>query len=216
MICAYDKNYLEKAKTSMAHMLDYVVYDLEYDIEDFFQLFIESGIARRFEPGDSRTIAGQSGIELANEVFKKCQKNVPDVKPRYVANRSEEYWTGYVLAYYQWIRARSFREITQYIPISRIKELYTLYHEMDIRQFVDKMDELYESAQPDTNLKRKRMEADLSQRELSETSGVPIRMLQEYEQGRKNINKAQAGYVVRLADALCCEVKDILEIEAYE
>ena len=215
MICAYDKNYLEKAQKSMAYMLDYVVYDLNYDIEDFFLLFIESGIARKFEHGDSHTIAGQSGIELAKEVLSKCQKETVCVEPRYVANRSVEYWTGYVLAYYQWISARPFRDITEHISISQIKELYTLYHEMDIRQFVDKMNGLYVNVHKDTNLKRKRLEVDLSQRELSEASGVPLRMLQEYEQGRKNINKAQAGYVVRLADALCCEVKDILEIEIY-
>ena len=49
MICAYDKNYLEKAKISMAFMLDYVVYDSHMEMDEFFQLFIESGVARKFE-----------------------------------------------------------------------------------------------------------------------------------------------------------------------
>ena len=35
MIYAYDKVYLEKARTSLARMLDFAVYDLNYDIEDF-------------------------------------------------------------------------------------------------------------------------------------------------------------------------------------
>lgn len=35
MICAYDKVYLEKARTVLARMLDYAVYDLKYDIDDF-------------------------------------------------------------------------------------------------------------------------------------------------------------------------------------
>lgn len=216
MICAYDKNYLEKAKTSMAFMLDYVVYDLHMDVDEFFQLFIESGIARKFENGDSRTIAGKSGVELAREVLELCGKSDFEVAPKYVASRSTEYWVGYVLAHYQWLRARSFAEITKQVSISRIKELYHAYHEMDIRQFVDKMDELLTQAQPDSNLKKKRIEANLSQKELADIAGVPLRMLQEYEQKRKNINKAQTVYVVRLADALCCDIKDLLEIETYE
>ena len=35
MIHAYDKVYLEKARTTLARMLDFAVYDLKYDIEEF-------------------------------------------------------------------------------------------------------------------------------------------------------------------------------------
>lgn len=40
--------------------------------------------------------------------------------------------------------------------------LYSPYHEMDIRQFVDKMNELYRAAKPDTNLKLLRKNAGLT------------------------------------------------------
>lgn len=53
--------------------------------------------------------------------------------------------------------------------------LYSLYHEMDIRQFVDKMNELYRVAKPVTNLKLMRQKVGLSQRELAEISDVPVR-----------------------------------------
>ena len=33
---AYDKTYLEKARTALGRMLDFAVYDLKYNIEDFF------------------------------------------------------------------------------------------------------------------------------------------------------------------------------------
>lgn len=211
MICAYDKNYLERAKTSLGRMIDFAVYDLDYDMEEFFQLFIESGVAKRFENGDSSLLAGKSGVELAYEVLEHGDNEVSRIKPAYTANRSEEYWTGYVLAYYQWLKAKSFEDITTHVPIKRIKALYSPYHEMDIRQFADKMDELYENAKPDTNLKMRRMEAGLSQKELAELSEVPLRTIQEYEQGRKNINKAQVEYLVMMAQVLCCEVKDLLE-----
>lgn len=213
MICAYDKIYLEKAKVSLGRMMDFAVYDLDYDIDEFFQLFIESGVAKRFENGDSATVAGKSGVELAYEVLERTQGDKERVAPNYTANRSEEYWAGYVLAYYQWLKAKSFKDIVEHVPVKRIKALYNPYHEMDIRQLVDKMDELYKKENPDTNLKRIRMEAGLSQSELANISGVPVRTIQEYEQGRKNINKAQVEYLMMLSQALCCDIKDLLESE---
>ena len=82
---------------------------------------------------------------------------------------------------------------------------------MDIRQFVDKMDELYEAAKPETNLKLLRQNAGLSQVELAELSGIPVRTIQQYEQRQKNINMAHSEYLVLLAQVLCCEVEDLLE-----
>ena len=89
--------------------------------------------------------------------------------------------------------------------------LYSPYHEMDIRQFVDKMNELYKTAKPETNLKHLRQKVGLNQRELAELSGVPLRTIQQYEQRQKDINKAQAQYLVMLAQVLCCDMRDLME-----
>ena len=40
MIHAYDELYLERARSVMAHMLDYAVHGLGYELEDFFKLFL--------------------------------------------------------------------------------------------------------------------------------------------------------------------------------
>lgn len=69
MMHAYDKLYLDKARTALARMLDFAVYDLHYDISEFFELFLASGIARRFEQGDFTILAGMSGVELAYTVL---------------------------------------------------------------------------------------------------------------------------------------------------
>ena len=134
-------------------MLDFAVHDMHYDIDVFFQLFIDSGIAARFGKGDFTLIAGMSGVELAYKVLEDSNIEYQRVKPQYTANRSEEYWTGWALAYYQWYTALSFQEIVQYVPIDDIVTLYSPYHEMDIRQFVDKMNTLFKAAKPNTNLK---------------------------------------------------------------
>lgn len=211
MICAYDKVYLDCAKRVLGRMLDFAVHDLQYSIEEFFSLFIKSGVAERFGKGDYTILTGKSGVEVVYEVLEKMHINVECSNPRYVANRSEEYWTGWALAHYQWETALSFEEITKFIPIHHVKALYSPYHEMDIRHFIEKMNELYREAKPDTNLKRKRKQVGLSQSELAELSGIPVRTIQQYEQRQKNINKAQVEYLFKLSSALGCNVECLIE-----
>ena len=65
MIHAYDKVYLQKAQTNLGRMLDFAVYDLQYDLTFIFEKFIKSWVAERFEEGDYLVISGMSGVELA-------------------------------------------------------------------------------------------------------------------------------------------------------
>lgn len=211
MIHAYDQVYLDKARVVLGRMLDFAVYDLNYDITEFFNMFLDSGLAARFEKGDYAVIVGMSGVELAYQVLELTTGNTERIKPTYTVDRSEEYWAGWALAYYQWETALRFEEIVRHVPIAEIVKLYSPYHEMDIRQFCDKMDERYRASKPETNLKTLRTKLGMSQRELAEASGVPLRTIQQYEQRQKNINKAQGEYLIMLAQALCCEVPDLIE-----
>ena len=152
-----------------------------------------------------------SGVELAYEVMEQSKIKYERIIPDYTIERSEEYWAGWALAYYQWETSMTFAEIVRYVPIKDIVALYSPYQEMDIRQFVDKMNTLYKAAKPETNLKILRRKVGLSQKELAEFSDVPIRTIQQYEQRQKNINKAQAEYLVALSRVLCCDVEDLLE-----
>ena len=61
------------------------------------------------------------------------------------------------------------------------------------------------------NLKRIREARNLTQAQLAEKSGVNLRMVQYYENGFKDINKAQAITLYRVAKALECKIEDILE-----
>ena len=62
-----------------------------------------------------------------------------------------------------------------------------------------------------SNLKRIREEKNITQVKLAEASGVNFRILQYYEQGYKDINKAQAITLQRVANALECKIEDLLE-----
>ena len=69
MICAYDKVYLNCAKRVLGRMLDFAVHDLKYSIQEFFSLFIKSGVAERFGKGDYTILAGKSGVEVVHLQF---------------------------------------------------------------------------------------------------------------------------------------------------
>jgi len=211
MTHAYDKCYLDKARTALGRMLDFAVYELHYELEKFWNLFLMSGVAVRFEIGDFTVLVGKSGIELAYEVLDQAGIPIERISPRYTADRSEEYWTGWALAYFQWESALSFSEITKYIPVTQICTLYHPYHEMDIRQFCDEMRRLYRIAKSETNLKLLRKAAGLSQQGLAELSGVSVRTIQQYEQRQKNINKANANHLFMLSRALSCDISFLLE-----
>lgn len=211
MIRAYDKVYLDKARTAMGRMLDFAVHELGYALSDFWSEFLRSGVAKRFGEGDFTLLVGKSGVELAYEVVECMHGEQERRSPRYSLDRSAEYWTGWAVAYYQWESGLFFEEITEVVPIEAICEMYSPYHEMDIRQFVDEMNRRYRLVRLDTNLKRMRKAAGLSQRELAEWSGVPLRTLQQYEQRQKNINRARVDYLVVLAQKLGCRVEALLE-----
>lgn len=60
-------------------------------------------------------------------------------------------------------------------------------------------------------LKTVRTAKGMTQKELAEKSDVNIRMIQDYEQGAKNINHGWTETVLKLADALGCDIRDIIE-----
>ncbi len=209
MILAYDKNYLSKAQSTLASMLDFAVYDLNMSLEKFYQSFLESTVSNRFGSGESSIIAGKSGVELALEVVGN-EKLSKEYRP--AANRSPEYWVGWALTFFQWQTNLTFKQINSLIPITEIRAMYNPYHEMDISQFCDKMREVYNSRKGETNLKKYRLAAGLSQSELAEVSGVQVRTIQQYEQRLKNINAAKAESVIALSKALECSVEMLMEI----
>ena len=170
MIHAYDEVYLEKASTALGRMLDFAVYDLQYAPDTFFSLFLSTGVAERFGDGEFRLLVGMSGVELAYEVLRLAGIAPRHIEPKFTANRSEEYWAGWALAHYQWESALSFSEIAEYIPITEIISLYSPYHEMDIRQFIDRMNTLYLERKQQTNLKLLRKNAETLKMSSIETA----------------------------------------------
>ena len=128
----------------------------------------------------------------------------------YITNiGSIEYWAGWIMGYYQWYCGDSFSIINERgLAINDVIDAYIL-HEADISKFVIWADK--RCSERDANqLRRLRKYWNLSQRELSERSGVSLRMIQLYEQGQNDIKKAQANQVLALAKALGTDVETLL------
>ena len=209
MIHAYDEVYLERAQRILGVAFDFAVNGLKIELKDFYWMFLASGYAKRMEYGDYRVIAGSSGAELVYNVTEASGLDIPTGKYSGTLDRSPEYWAGWALAYFQWYSAIKYAEIIGAMTIEEIVSLYNPYHEMDIKQFCDKMMEKL-SPSNEAKLKRYRTQAGLSQSELARASEVPLRTLQQYEQQQKDINKARGEYLVKLARVLKCEPGDLI------
>ena len=88
--------------------------------------------------------------------------------------------------------------------------MYFTLHEADVTKFYDVAD-TYFKKQEITNLKKIRQANELSQSELAKKAGVELRSIQMYEQRRNDINKAQGETLYNLANALGCNIEDLLE-----
>ncbi len=202
---AYDEAYLNDAQYFLGELFETGVYVLDLDLEDIWMRFLFSNYSVNLGTGDPFVIFGKSGSEAIFEISGK-RKELP-----FIYDRTPEFWLGWALAYYQWEKNIPFSFITRQVSISDLLLLYKKYHEIDIAHFVNEIDRLRSLNKKDTNLKRIRMDRGLSQKELATLTSIPLRTIQQYEQRQKNINKAQANYVISLAQALNCSVRDILE-----
>ena len=154
---------------------------LNLDLDEFGKAFIVSDASRQFADGNPRYVAGMNDCELARKVLSKTHTPFTDEDDVLFLDKSPEYWGGWALAYYQGYSLRSFTDILTVISLSRIIEMYPVYHEMDICQFTDHMDELMKEAYPTTTPKDRRMNNGLTQSELAAQSGVALRRIQLFE-----------------------------------
>ena len=146
------------------------------------------------------------------EIVQETTGRAINIVPVERFSRSPEYWIGWAIAYYQWFSCRKFSEIFKVLSFAELKNLYYTLHEADISKFVEIIDARLRAYYTETRLKSFRLLHKLSQSELAKLSGVSLRSIQMYEQHKKNINKASAETVLRLAKVLNCDMTDLLEV----
>ena len=210
-IPAYHEMYVNKAQEVLADAFDYAVNTCNIPGEEFIKLFLGSSISQRMELGDPACIAGRSGIEIAIEIVEETTGKTLEIIPQMHFDRTNEFWIGWATAYYQWHSDRKFSEIFAAMSFDDLQAMYYTLHEADLSKFVDVANRIIREKFPDTNLKRLRTLCRHTQAELAARSGVSLRSIQMYEQRNKDINKASAETVYRLAKVLGCTIEDLME-----
>lgn len=208
---AYDSSLLYDAQTRLAWMLDFAVNVYNVELNNFYHMFLRNAISDRMAVGDMSVVLGKSGRELAYLILKDNGYEGDMIRADRYLERSEEYWTGDYLAYFQWETSLGYKEIQDFCDICEIREMYSPYHEMDVSKFCTHMSELYLERNIDSRLKKMRKLSGLSQKMLSERTGIPLKTIQQYEQRQKNINHARVDYLIAISRELSCEVEALVE-----
>ncbi len=211
MIHAYQECYLNSAKRNIGIAFDYAINVCKISGADFVNMFLISNISKRIENGEPLYLKGKSGIEIAKEIIEQSTGKEIEYKEIINYEKSKEYWIGYAITYYQWYSNKKFRLIFNAISYYDLEKMYFTLHEADISKLVEILDDIFKKKYPDTNLKRIRMEANLSQTELAKRSGVSLRSIQMYEQKNKDINQANVTSLYMLSKALNCNIEDLIE-----
>lgn len=209
-IRSYDDEYTDSVATNIGTMFEYAVF-YGYEPKVFWDTFVSSEVAKQIEKGNPRFLVGYSAIDLLEMVIKADKNCEKSLTPEPFFNRSEYYWAGWALAQYQNRKAESFFNINKALSVEKVLSWYDTLHEADISKFFAVADDYIEANKKETNLKRIRIAAGLSQRQLAKKAEVSVRNIQTYEQRRNDINKAQADILFRLAKTLGCNIEDLFE-----
>ena len=210
-IRAYNEEYVSGAQRILGDAVDFAVVSLQVEPDAFGKAFSVSDVSKQFANGNPRYVAGMNGCELARKVLEQTHTPFSDAPDAMYLDKSAEYWAGWALAFYQWYSSYSFMEILTAVSMEELLKMYPVFHEMDILQFADTMDEKMKAAYPHTKLRMRRETCGFSQSELASESGVPLRQIQLFEQRQRDINKTAAQTLLQLSKALHCNMEDLVE-----
>ena len=209
----YDELYLPGAQNILGYAVDFAISTLALTPNDFGNALSVSNSAKQFSEGNPRYVAGMNGCELARSILDDVGMSYPEAEDEMYLDKSPEYWAGWALAYYQWSTDLSFMEILRAASLDDIIQMYPFYHEMDLTHFEDHLDHLVKKAHPQKRLCERRKNCGMTQSELAAEADVPLRQIQLFEQGQRDINKTSAITLLKLSKALHCKMEDLLEPE---
>ena len=211
---SYSELYLQDAMMNLGEYAEYASLAApELSLDDIFRMFIISGYAERFEKGDPQVISGLSGTELFIRVAEQCgYKKEKWMEPVCSYDVGETYWCGYILAFYQWKKAKSFSCIINKVPVDYVLNTYPALHTASEEKAYVVIDEAFsKNNRAYIRLQEYRKRLGLSQKQLADASGVNIRTLQQYEIGAKDLSKASLDKAISLSRVLNCNLNDIVD-----
>lgn len=210
-IRAYPETYLHRVQATLGAAFEFAINCCGIPGQEFLSMFSVSSASRRIEQGDPAYLAGKSGIELALEIISEATEKEIDSPSATDIQISPQYWLGWAIAYVQWQLDMPFRDLISLLNYDELMRLYHPYHEADISKLISLFQSIKDKALLPTRLRKMRGYRGASQSQLARDSGVSLRSIQMYEQRNKDINKASADTIYRLAKTLGCQMEDLLE-----
>lgn len=120
----------------MAEAVQSAVYCWGETVESFFDKFIRSGVCLDFEACKGFVTVGCRGEELVTRVYYELEHKETGIfgqlkKARMSeVHHTREYWTGFMIAYMQYMSDVGFEEMFMLIPPEEWYSMYPMYHEM--------------------------------------------------------------------------------------
>lgn len=217
----YAEDHLAIGMGTLGKAFEFSERALPGGIDRFYRLFVKSEVASSFSEGNGGPDIGVSGIELVLGICEETNardKVLDELLQDPISLSRNDFacarWIGQALARYQWDCGLSFRSIAMFLDVADLRRIYEECHEFDWGVVIDTIESVRRTRTRVTHLGQLRVASGLTQTALAAASGVSLRSIQQYEQRRKDINKAQAFSVYRLARVLGCQMEELVEVDA--
>ncbi len=205
-----DGLYDEELREKLGTFFDTAVNCCSMRGQDAANVFIASGLAEQLEYQNPGFVAGRSGTEMLMWALSECGLS-PNVPNPLRTTTSADYWTGSALALFQLSTGWRYAHVFERMSYADLREICSWSQDGPEEDIVRKLlDELRKRKRP-CALREARNAAGFTQSGLAELAGISMRSIQQYEEGKKDINKAAAGSVQKLARILGCRMEDLLE-----
>ncbi len=169
MIRAYNEIYLNSVMHNLAALFDIAINAEGLEPDSFANLFANSKIASGIENGMPNILVGKSATEMLMLILDK-----PIDYTFVPADRTAEYWAGWILANAQWFLNKPFKEIFSVVSFNSLISMYHPYHEADEMKAIEKILGFFPSDSPLKEIRKKRK---LTQEHLALLSGVNVRSI---------------------------------------
>lgn len=137
---AYIEPYLKGVMRNVGVMSHFCINEYGLTPEEFARIFARSHVAEQISLGNPRFLAGMSGKEMADMIMESLDGDIRSDKGSDMYYITPEYWTGWVMAYYQWYTAKSFAQMyADGQTYDRVHKMYHTMHEADLAKVVEAM-----------------------------------------------------------------------------
>ena len=197
-----NSNYLYEYANEFERVLS-TGYQYHYSTLTIEKLIARSSYFQKIETDSYNSAPIIQDSDLIKQLFSELNINLLEL-PVY----NQCLWAAEAYLRIQGESKLSFECIFLYIPLTKMYELFPLYHEMDFSHIVKYFNELYEKESVLSILLQR---YDYSLKEIAEKIDIPYDTLYSFKQRRRDIKKYNIEDVLKLSRIFDVRVETITE-----